>query len=597
MMKEPLKGEGCHRAIASTLLEPTGQTNSLPDDDGLSRGQSTRSFRRFDLSLRRFIAASVAGASLVLIPYLWVLFALWEPWNLFRTTGGTYSYDKFLALPPADNFYDLQARAIFHGHLYLPNGSIGLEAFVHNGHEYTYFGLFPSLLRMPILLVTHTLDGRLTSISIFLAWLFTALFTMLLTWRVRILIRGQATVSRAEAASLGVLMATLLGGSVLVFLAANPYVYSEDLIWSVALSTGSFFALLGVLERPSWGRVVVSGVLVLAAYNTRVTTGLACAIGALMVSVWFALGRQGAQNRKWWLPMLAVGFVPIVIGCAINWVKFGQFFGFELSDQLSSIAFHRGSVKDFSVSYLPTTLHAYLQPIGLQFGDVFPYITMPPEVHANPSIVTDPTASLPASMPLTFLVGVWGTICALWPRSPGRMSVLRLLLVASAVSCGALLIFGWILERYVADFLPFFIMASAVGIVDVWRRLERRRWGSRTAALAVISILGLFSVAANFGIAISPTETWSSLQARNYVELQKSISDVTGHPLATQVIRGQHLSLSWAPRGQLFVLNDCSFLFISDGLGQKGVPNLGSDWLPVEQAPDSSLCRSIEADR
>ena len=32
-----------------------------------------------------------------------------------------------------DNFYDLQARAMFHGHLWLANGAIGIEAFVHGG--------------------------------------------------------------------------------------------------------------------------------------------------------------------------------------------------------------------------------------------------------------------------------------------------------------------------------------------------------------------------------------------------------------------------------------------------------------------------------
>ena len=61
---------------------------------------------------------------------------------------------------PYDNFYDLQARAMFHGHLDLPNGPMGIEAFVHDGRDYTYFGIFPSLLRMPILLVTNSLRRR-----------------------------------------------------------------------------------------------------------------------------------------------------------------------------------------------------------------------------------------------------------------------------------------------------------------------------------------------------------------------------------------------------------------------------------------------------
>ena len=70
-------------------------------------------------------------------------------------------------------------------------------------------------------------------------------------WRLRILMRGDAVVGRAEAASYGALMATIMGGSVILFLAATPFVYNEDFAWSIPLTLGSLFALLGVLERPS----------------------------------------------------------------------------------------------------------------------------------------------------------------------------------------------------------------------------------------------------------------------------------------------------------------------------------------------------------
>ena len=56
----------------------------------------------------------------------------------------------------------------------MPPGSdqtgFGLEAFVVNGHAHTYFGPLPSFLRMPILLVTSRFDGRLTQVSMLLAF-------------------------------------------------------------------------------------------------------------------------------------------------------------------------------------------------------------------------------------------------------------------------------------------------------------------------------------------------------------------------------------------------------------------------------------------
>ncbi len=176
----------------------------------------------------RFTIAVTVGGLVVAIPYLWLLTDLWNKSpTLFRTVIANHSLS---------NFYDLQARAIFQGHLYVPKGSLGQEAWIHGGRQYTYFGLFPSILRMPVLLFTHSLDGRLTAPSMLLAWLVTGLFSSLLLWRVRVLVRGPVSIGWGEAATYGLLVATILGGSVLMNLAASPWVYSEDIAWSVALS-------------------------------------------------------------------------------------------------------------------------------------------------------------------------------------------------------------------------------------------------------------------------------------------------------------------------------------------------------------------------
>ena len=158
---------------------------------------------------------------------------------------------------------------MFHGHLYLPHGSLGIEGFLHNGHEYTYFGLFPSILRMPVLLVTSRLDRTLTAPSMLLSWVVTGVFTSMLLWRLRLMVRGHAILGRAEAASYGLFVAVVGGGSVLIYLAASPFVYNEDFAWSVALTVASLFALLGVLERPSWRRVLAAGFLILLANLNR----------------------------------------------------------------------------------------------------------------------------------------------------------------------------------------------------------------------------------------------------------------------------------------------------------------------------------------
>ena len=46
-----------------------------------------------------------------------------------------------------------------------------------------------------------------------------------------------------------------------------------------------------------------------------------------------------------------------------------------------------------------------------------------------------------------------------------------------------------------------------------------------------IGVLAVFSIAANVGMAITPNEEWDTTQVLHYVEAQKAVSDVTGHPL------------------------------------------------------------------
>jgi hypothetical protein len=537
-----------------------------------------------DRSRRRFVAAATIGIAAVAIPYLWVSFVLWNgaP-NLFRNVyqnryGG--------------NFYDLQARAMLAGHLHVPPGSLAIESWIHNGRDYTYFGLFPSLLRMPILALTHRFDGQLTAPSLLLAWLLTGVFSSMLLWRVRVMLRGAEKLSWTETVATGTLVATVVGGSVLVYLGANPYVYSEDKAWSVTLAVGSFLALLGVLERPSWGRVVVSAVLIVGANLTRVTEGYACVIGALLVAGWFALGRRGPELRRWWMPMAGVAVVSVAIGCLVTWAKFGVLFGLPVNDYTAFHVLNEQRINGgryFDPVYLPTTLWTYLQPGGLRLTSLFPFITLPAgPTRAIGGVLFDNrtrTASVTASMPLLFLLSCLGIVSAFRRHTSAAVRMVRLLLVASAIGTGAVLLYGWIANRYLADFLPFLILASAVGAVSLWIRLETRSARARIAAAGIIVVIGLFDIAANVALSITPTDSWTTAQASRFLQLQKAVSDVTGHPLAGQIMRGTTLPY-WAPADTVFIAGACNALYVSDGEDYSGVLDQRAEhrtWVLVEQ--------------
>ena len=390
------------------------QTNVTTPTRGARHNRSVLA----DQSRRRFVIASAIAIVIVAIPYIWVLTDLWNSApSFFRTV-----------LPRSDlsNFYDIQARAMLHGHLSVPKGSLGEETFIHDGRQYTYFGIFPSLLRIPVLLFTHALDGRLTAISIFLAWLLTGIVTAMLIWRVRTVMGGSLAtqLGRIEVTIYATVIATVLGGSILMYLAASPWVYSEDIAWSIALTVSALFALVGVLEAPSRGRVIGLGFFVLAAVLTRGSTGYGCVLGVLLASGWFLAGRGGEENKRWWWPVLGAGLIPLVVAFAISWAKFGVLYGYPLYDQVYFRTHHQGRINHgayFSVNYLATSLKTYLGSSGFRLTSVFPFISLPEfPVRAVGHVGlfgTEEVTSIPGSMPLLTLLSIGGVIAASRARS------------------------------------------------------------------------------------------------------------------------------------------------------------------------------------
>jgi hypothetical protein len=565
--------------VTSTILrDPNSPPGPEPTQEPEAAPRSPA-----DLTRRRFVSAVTVGSLVVLPLALWLLWDLWS---------GTVDPLRGVAY---DNFYDLQARALFHGHLYLPQGKMGIEAFVRGGRDYTYFGIFPSLIRMPLLLVTSSADGKMTAPSILLAWMLTAVFSSLVIWRLRLLMRGNALLGRIEAASYGVLMASIMGGSVVLYLTATPFIYSEDFAWSIPLTVGSLFALLGVMEHPTRARVVASGVLILATNLNRTPTGYACCIAAFLVAGWFALDRGGAGERRWAVPLVAIGVVSFVASCMFTYAKFGIPVGLPMADQVwATVNAHRRQFlaanggKAFSFGFLPSTLWAYLQPVGMRITGLFPFVA-PPSAPAPwlAGAVMDqsyPTASFTATSPLLFLLTLWGLVTTFRPGALGRVRLARTILVAAAAGAAGVLLWGYISQRYLADLMPFVIIASAIGMIDLWRRLQRRSPTTRRWTLGGTAVVALYGIAANLAIAVYPVAQWTNTQVTNFVSVERFLSP---DALAHSVGKGTTLPY-WAPAGKLFNVNGCSGLYLSTGNNMKDVPGQQIEhytWVPVEQSP------------
>src|ERR1039458_4732976 len=195
-------------------------------------------------------------------------------------------------------------------------------------------------------------------------------------------------------------------GSVFFFLGATAQVYEEAEMWGAALALGSFYALVGFLDRPSTGRLVATGVLTTLALLTRgsVGAGPVAALGlaaAVYLLTWLAKRVPRWQSTIQRLPrafgiqvpdapgrfgvgLVAAVAIPVVLYVAIKEIKFGTLFRLPLNRQVLTLtnahprpvlAANGGSL--FGLKFLPTNLLQFTRPDALTPTRLFPWVFFP----------------------------------------------------------------------------------------------------------------------------------------------------------------------------------------------------------------------------
>jgi len=558
---------------------------------------------------RRFAVACAVGIGAALPVLVWIVSL--RTWNVLQP--GFFG-----------DFYDAQARALFHGHWNIPAGVVQIEGFVVRGRTYMYFGPFPSLIRMPVLLLTSRLDGRLTQLSILLAVVVALVCTSRLAWKIRRLV-SSAPVTTREAVVVAFSVAVVGTGSVFLFLASQAVVYNEDEAWGAALAIAAFDAVVGFLVRPSTRRVVVTAVLVALDLLTRgsVALGPLAALAGLAVlheAVW--LERRGLLRRRpgptgpatpadrlAWIGIpdattaptrtvaLAVSAVAALGAyAAVNDAKFGSLFTVPFTHQVfahtdrplhAALAANGGSL--LGVKFVPTALLQYLRPDALRLGRLFPFVSFPPPPtvighvrYAGLSLASSVTSTMPAITGAA-VVGLWAVFrprrgAGRSPR-PGRpaLRMLRVPLAGAVVGTISAVAYAYIVERYLADWMPLLVVGGVTGLAVLvdWSR-SARPW-ARRALLVAGAVLAMMGVAVNLALSIANqgelTPTVPTTTRTQFVRLQQHVDRALygDPPPGVAVVRRLPIA---GPVGTLAILGDCAGLFQSDG----------SAWTAVEQA-------------
>lgn len=476
------------------------------------------------------------------------------------------------------HFFDFQAEALLRGDLALEKNSIGLEAFVVDGEDHMYFGLFPALLRVPIAAVTDRFFGELTIVSAFAAWVLFVIALWKLTDRVLAGRSGPHVRIWKVGAALGTPMLALSG---------SAWVFNEAIMWGVASCVWFQYRLFCELQESSARHQAwLSASLVLVVLN-RPTFGLGCLLvtaAVVVVRWWRSRSDGGAELRL--VAAIGLGAVVLVLP---NLLRFGRLFGPPMDAQgLSMFDAHRMGMLDYTGGdyvdprYLPTNLVAYLRPDGVSVDSRFPFVTAPDSIPTRFGDVihdiTYRTPSLPASTPLLVVLAAIGLVFTIRGLLGGRLDRrtlhLATLAAAGAPAAAALMVWGFIAPRYLGDFVPVLLPFALLGVMAIGTRPSR--W-----TVVGMSALAAWSIAASIGIALATSyEKGYDGDVDEYLDLQGRGDVWNGSARLDDVSRFDVDRDDPPAAGLVVVLGDCEAAYFSTG--EQVDPWLVADYGPNE---------------
>jgi hypothetical protein len=515
-----------------------------------------------DRGARRRVIATAAGLAVGATAYLVTLLD-YSP-HLTRTAN---------ALGYASNFFDFQARSLLDGRLDVPSGSLGIEGFIEQGKEYMYFAPLPALLRMPVLSTTTEYDGKLTLLSMALAFVLMLVMTAKLTWLVRDTMYPDTEVTRLEAACLGVFLALATGGTSLTFIASLPWVYHEVYAWAVPLAIGAMYWMIRLLRSPSATAVGWLIVFDLGAVMTRTTGGWAVCLLTIVAGVWLLTGRLHAGQRRIGGAVVLGAAAALLAGILVNWLKFRHPFLFPLGDQVwTALNERRREALDANggtitgPQFFPTAFMAYFRIDGIRFVDYFPWITLP----AHPAPAYDGafvdqsyrTGSVTSFMPWLLATTVLAAITLFRPGVDVGRRILRVPLVTGVVLTAGVMAYGYFAMRYTAEFVPALVMGGSVGTCALAHWLQRRHRAVLAAGLAVLTAATAYSIAAFMLVGYSTAAaTAGGPSLERYLTIQ--------HDLDPQAQKRLITTSDQPPTGgsadDIWIAGDCDSLWLNSG--------------------------------
>jgi hypothetical protein len=496
---------------------------------------------RSRLAVRLRAISSIAILAMIPVVFYYTSLATWDPRGRDLNTAWSA------------RFFAAQADAMLHGRLDVPRPYLQGECFERDSLCYGYFGITPSLLRIPAFGILRYLHSPLTP-------LYVALAVILAYWAALQMVQRSLREARhsAEPQALTlayfIVCAVALGpGGTLMFL-TRPAVFEEAAAWGVA------FVLLTLNHVWAWHsgerRSLVPAVLfAVAAANARPTAATACGVLGLVVAALsqfrdcrseagqpgLRIGRRPdhvvkPSSSRWRVlfAALCLSVLPGLTAGAVFWLKLRTPMPSPLLNEQIRSAPHWKAIRERNghrtagLVFAPTELVAYFRPDAVIRQSEWPFfdfrfpqepILWVPPLPKEGAYVERVT-SLTATMPLPWIVNVVVAAClglAAWRLAAGgrraaassaqpptltrEQWIFGAGLLASAAAMAVLIVTtAGITNRYLSDFFATSVVGLALG-----HRVILPLLGRRPVVSAAVGLVALLLVVWSIVVTLSLT--------------------------------------------------------------------------------------------
>lgn len=416
----------------------------------------------------------------------WAMTALALIYYAFVLTDGSFN---FFAREARGHVFDNMAIHLLQGDFTVDPTIIANEAMVKDGKTYTYFGIFPALLRMPLVPFLDLETTYVSRLSVLLALALSLIFQVK-TWLCVYSTMAATSFSRQ---ALLIVLVSLFWSSPYVLLASNASVYHEPIVWAVAgANIFNYFLVYTVStgERPTRSTPYIMALVAGSCLLTRVTVGIGLysAMGAMIAGDLYQARqrRRSASTEKANLqfplrrnlgPLIVLGLFGLAY-LAVNYGRWGDPFAsayFEGNAQVQDSPARLQNLQEFGAFHYNRILPA------LQYyliGSWSLLVWLISFAATGYDWIEGPYASMLLMSPVFALLSMVGLFAAvsLTLKDSRRYGLIATGLAAEGISTLLLLSFMALTLRYRMELWVFTSLASVFGflmLVPIMQALPR----------------------------------------------------------------------------------------------------------------------------